>query len=56
MIINTVDKYFGLFYIGKEEQKESKILGKKTEASKNIIPTIYWTSFHGFSTVIGNTY
>jgi hypothetical protein len=53
MITNTADKYFGLFYIGKKEQEESKILGTETEASRNIIPTIYWTSFHGFSTVTG---
>lgn len=41
MITYTADKYFGLFYIGKKEQEESKILGRKTEASINIIPTIY---------------
>lgn len=55
MITYTADKYFGLFYIGKKEQEKSKILGRKTEASTNIIPTIYWTSFHGFSIVTGTT-
>jgi hypothetical protein len=30
MITYTAEKYFGLFYIGKKEQEESKILGRKT--------------------------
>jgi hypothetical protein len=54
-ITNIADKYFGLFYKGKKEQEESKILGRKTEASKNITPTTYWTSFHGFSIVTSTT-
>jgi len=28
MITHTADKYFGLFYIGKKEQEESKIIGR----------------------------
>lgn len=55
MITYIADKYFGLYYIGKKEQEESKILGRKTEASRNIIPTIYRISFRGFSIVTGTT-
>jgi hypothetical protein len=55
MITNIAVRYSGLIYKGEEEQEESKILGRKTEASKNITPTTHWTSFHGFSIVTSTT-